>query len=172
MKTINKNTQTSVLEPVEIDAYFKYVCRSCGCSHWASQKEVSQSGFIIVCDCNVVIKPRNIKDLTPNYLETKTKKRRKNRKKKQVVEGQVIEPIDDEEFSLAITEKKPVHNEENINGAIKVLIGYGYEEKEASNMIYGILDICVDENISNLVKTALKNIGKNHEYFYNQTYEF
>lgn len=166
-----KQKKINNLEPAETDCYYKYICPSCGCSHWISHKEACTHDFKIVCDCDIILSPKKILDINLQYdiPKDKTKKRKKkNKKKKDFFEefGTLGQSIDIEQEEKFTAEEK-----RNIEIACESLVNYGYDEKESIAMIERAFEICEDKDAVNLVKVSLTRIGKEHEYFYNQTYD-
>jgi hypothetical protein len=203
-KEKKKTNKTLVLKPASKDIYYEYICTKCGCNHWVSHKEVSNRNFRIICDCEIVIKPKRIIDIEIIYAK-KNRQKKVNRLDKDVSRNVVeesFEPLellelDDLELeapiineSMEVVDKKSeseniediaaeeeeeeeeggvcIEKEKVKQQALEILNTYGYSNKEAIS----IIDNCDEKiEVKKLVKEALTRIGKQHEYFYNQTYE-
>lgn len=159
-----KKTKTKskhiTLKPVSKDIYYQYICTECGCHHWIKHQEASSKNFHIVCDCDIIISPKRILDTKIIYEKNK---KQKNKDKKTVIvdtEKQTIEPIIDAELEAPITKTQ--------KSAMSILEGYGFNKQELEPVIKECLE---KDQVAILVKETLTRIGKQHEYFYNQTYE-
>lgn len=207
-KEKKKTNKTLVLKPASKDIYYEYICTKCGCNHWVSHKEVSNRNFRIICDCEIVIKPKRIIDIEIIYAK-KNRQKKVNRLDKDVSRNVVEESFEPLELlelddlqleaptineSMEVVDKtSESENIEDIESittdrdkqeekeeeecidketlqkqALEIMNTYGYSNKEA--ML--ILEECNERNeVKALVKEALTRIGKQYEYFYNQTYE-
>lgn len=125
-------------KPTEIDAHFKYRCPKCCWNHWISLKEAKTKNFKIVCDCDTVFKPKQIKSLSIEYIK---------RAPKQV-----------------FTPDTQTHTQNTIDKVLldkcsKILVGYGFENNEANKLICEARDRTGFEDAGLLVKNILENIG-------------
>ena len=194
IKQKKKTNKTLVLKPVSKDIYYEYICTKCGCNHWVSHKEVSNKNFRIICDCEIVIKPKRIIDIEIIYAK-KNPQQKVTRLDEDVPKNIVeesLEPLELLELDEDLESEVPTVNEsmevvdntstnpEDIEAdvsaeeekvkqqALEIMGTYGYSTKEAMSIIAD----CDEKNeVKKLVKEALTRIGKKHEYFYNQTYE-
>lgn len=124
------------LEPVDIDSYYKYVCPSCECSHWISHKEASTDEFKIVCDCDIVIIPKQIQNIQIVYKKE----------------------------SPQTSNQKDLELPDNIkDSAIMHLVKYGFNNQEALLMIDSAFRKSKSQEISVLIKLALKSTGINND---------
>lgn len=156
MTPINHQTQLiKNLKPSEIEAHLKYKCPACEISHWISLKEASTRGFIIVCECNVILKPKLITDLRIKYEKKKTITK--------------IEPIEenisqDKSETIEIKEseiKEPpklVPPKELFDSCVPVLQNYGFTQSEASELIDKTYQQHSSCNLTDFIKYCLKNI--------------
>lgn len=154
---IPTNHQTQLiknLKPIEIEAHLKYRCPNCEILHWISLKEASTKGFIIVCECNCILKPRLVIDLHIKYQS-------KNIKSKSVIQEPIVEEIIEPQVIEKITVEipsKPVPPKELFDSCIPVLQNYGFTSSEARELIS---DTYVDHpvcSLPNFIKYCLKNI--------------
>lgn len=58
------------LKPVECVADLRYRCTKCGLDHWVSLKEAKTKDFIIVCDCDTLLKVKQIQTINVVYVDT------------------------------------------------------------------------------------------------------
>jgi hypothetical protein len=124
-------------KPIETDASFKYKCPSEDCEneHWIFLRQAQVKNFKIVCDCGLVFKPKQIKNIKIIY-EKPTKKRKK------------IEDIDD---------GIPV---DVLNQCAKILSGYGFDLNESKELIKKSYSSCKTNDIGSLIKNTLKSFGE------------
>ena len=124
-------------KPIETDASFKYKCPSEDCEneHWIFLRQAQVKNFKIVCDCGLVFKPKQIKNIKIIY-EKPTKKPKK------------IEDIDD---------GIPV---DVLNQCAKILSGYGFDLNESKELIKKSYSSCKTNDIGSLIKNTLKSFGE------------
>lgn len=69
-------TMIQIIEPSDIDAHFKYICKdeSCLLEHWVSLKEARTKNFKIVCDCGSVYHTKRVTKLAVVYKRKSTNK--------------------------------------------------------------------------------------------------
>jgi hypothetical protein len=137
----------SYQKPIELDVHLKYVCpqKTCGYTHWLSLKECQTKNFMVVCDCGEIFKPKQINKLKILYKEKKPKEAPTPATKP-------IEPIEIEEVS------KPILSLDKQNQCAKILVGYGFTEKEAKLLIdKGFAKNPIDE-VGALLKYILSNL--------------
>jgi len=165
-KEKKKKSKTVVLKPVSKDIYYEYVCPHCGCNHWINHKEACTKNFKIVCDCDIKIRPKRIVDTKIIYANAKSKK---------PSSPEPVEPLENNETSIDDTVEtggghSPDEKVEKINlddyvlsEASKILVGYGYEDNEADDLIRKAFELEKQNDISILVKAVLKGIGVDHD---------
>lgn len=170
MKKKKKN-KILTLKPVSKDIYYEYICSQCGCNHWITHREASSKNFRIICDCEAIIKPQRIIDTKIIYAKPKHRKNDSS-----VTTGQrrlnpstdpVIKETNGQEnnTACAVAETSLLKIQQQ---AANIMSQYGYTIEEAMRIIIN----CDEKNeVKTLVKEALTKIGKEHEYFYNKTYE-
>jgi hypothetical protein len=112
-----------------------------------------------VCDCDIIIKPKRI-------LDTKILYAKKKDNTQSVNKVQTKQPKTNNTF---IKQTTPPESEPSVllDADIKkeccdILIGYGFEKQEALVLIDKSFHICQTNEVTLLVKTALKNIGVKH----------
>lgn len=135
--------KTKNLKPIEIDGHFKYRCSNCGIDHWASFKEASTKNFIIVCDCEQVLRIKRIVDV--NIVFAKKKKIEQNIPKQNAVVKETIESV-----------KIP---DQTLDKATKMLVALGFTKDESESMLKDSYSSHQTENIALLVKNAVVKIG-------------
>jgi hypothetical protein len=124
-------------KPIEVDASFKYKCPSENCDneHWLFIRQTQVKNFKIVCECGLVFKPKQIKNIKIIY-EKPTKKRKAS------------EDIVD---SISV---------DLLNQCAKVLSGYGFDLDESKELIKQSYDSCKTNDVGSLIKNALKSFGE------------
>ena len=126
-------------KPVDIDLHLKYLCPNCGATCWLSLRECKTVGYINVCDmCHDTFKVKTIDKITIQY---------KNHKKpveKSIEKNQNTNIIFDPDTRLK---------------SISSLVGYGFTQKEASELVDDTFDIFKTNDIGILVKESLKLFG-------------
>ena len=161
MKTQGKRKRSKylVLKPVSKDIYYKYVCTKCGCEHWTTHKEACTKNFKIICDCDITIKPKRI-------LGTKIVYAKATDNTQSINNTQTEQPKSNNTFieqTKNPNTKPSVLLDDNIKKeCCDILIGYGFEKQEALVLIDKSFSICKTNEVTLLVKTALKNIGVKH----------
>lgn len=123
-------------KPIDIDLHLKYECPNCSAIHWLSLKEVQIKNYKIVCDCDLVIKPKTIKKIKLLYH----KKSIKQQPQKNV----------SQEIPLALLEK-----------CVKILIDYGFEKQESEELTTKCYQANPNINCVDLIKSVLKSFGSN-----------
>jgi hypothetical protein len=121
-------------KPTDLDIHFKYKCPDCDCIHWLSLKEVQTKNFKIVCDCNLVIKPKTITKIKLLYKKSLPKQQ---------------QPINlSQEISLDLLEK-----------CVRILVGYGFEKQESETLVKKHHKANPNLNCVDLIKCVLKSFG-------------
>lgn len=130
-------TKIKKQKPIQIDAYFKYKCPddNCGVTHWLTLKECQTKNFKVVCDCGIVFKPKLIDKLKIVYVKNK----------------KINTPEQ-------ITDIIP----EIIDVCSKLLIGYGFSEKESVDLIKKAYSENPTNSPSALIKHILQNLGEHN----------
>ena len=123
-------------KPIDIDLHLKSKCQNCSTIHWLSLKEVQIKNFKVVCDCNLVIKPKTIKNIKLLYH----KKSIKQQPQKNILQ----------EIPLALLEK-----------CVTILIGYGFEKQESEELTKKCYRTNPNINCVDLIKSVLKSFGSN-----------
>ena len=130
-------TKLKSQKPIEIDASFKYKCpsESCDNEHWLFIRQTQVKNFKIVCECGLVFKPKQIKNIKIIY-EKPTKKRK--------IAENIIDSI-------------PV---DLLNQCAKVLSGYGFDLDESKELIKQSYNSCKTNDVGSLIKNTLKSFGE------------
>lgn len=163
MKTKRQINKCLVLKPVSKDINYEYVCTQCGCNHWISHREACAKNFRIICDCNIIIKPKRIRDTKIIYV--KSKKQNSPELSGPLAKEEIPEDEKITETEYIVDDKSvDVELEDYIlNTASKILMGYGYEKNEADTLIIRAFDWSKKNDTATLVKLALKGFGENHD---------
>lgn len=159
-KEKKKKSKTVVLKPASKDIYYEYVCPKCGCNHWINHKEACTKNFKIVCDCDIIIRPKRIIDTEIVYAQHKKPS-----------SPSPVKPLENNETPIEdIVDHSPDGKEEEailddyvLSEASKILVGYGYEDNEADDLIRKAFELEKQNDISVLVKAVLKGIGVDHD---------
>lgn len=152
-KEKKKKSKTVVLKPASKDIYYEYVCPECGCNHWINHKEACTKNFKIVCDCDIIIRPKRIIDTEIVYAQHKKHS-----------SPSPVKPLEDiVDHSPDGKEEESILDDYVLSEASKVLVGYGYEDNEADDLIKKAFELEKQNNISILVKAALKGIGVDND---------
>lgn len=124
-------------KPIEVDASFRYKCPSENCDneHWLFIRQTQVKNFKIVCECGLVFKPKQIKNIKIIY-----EKSTNNRK-----------------ITKDIVDSIPV---DLLNNCAKILSGYGFDLDESKELIKKSYDSCKINDIGSLIKIALKSFGE------------
>jgi hypothetical protein len=144
-KKIRKNIQ-----PIEIDAHLRYVCKNpdCGYTHWLSLKETQTRNFKVVCDCGFVFKPKQILKLKIVYSKPKT------------------EPVVDDQkhfvsLSALVAQQQDI-SLDLLNKCIKILVGYGFTKPESEQLLRNSFRQNPVEDCALLIKQTLESFGDNN----------
>jgi hypothetical protein len=124
-------------KPIEIDASFKYKCPSENCDneHWLFIRQTQVKNFKIVCECGLVFKPKQIKNIKIIYEK----------------------PISKRKKTEDIIDSIPV---DLLNQCAKVLSGYGFDLDEAKELIKQSYNSCKTNDVGSLIKNVLKSFGE------------
>ena len=138
MTTKNKN-KIKNLKPIDLDLTFGYTCPSCSATHWVRLKQAQYDKFVIVCDCNAILKPRTIENIKILY-----KKKRVSTK----AEAGGADAIQNEEIDSKV-----------LDTCCKSLLGYGFSKQEAQELVKKTYADCKSLDCSTLIKLSLTNFG-------------
>lgn len=132
MKTKKKKEK-----PIELDAHLKYRCpkADCGFFHWLSLGEAKTKNFKIVCDCGTIFSPKRIKKLKISFCESIVNKPKK------------IESIE-QKINLDLVER-----------CVSVLVGYGFTDTEAKDLLVKYHKEKPDLGSADLIKFTLQSFG-------------
>jgi hypothetical protein len=125
-------------KPIDYDIHLKYRCpnNKCNYEHWLSIRETKTKNFKVVCHCETVFSPKQIKNIDIVYLdieEIKTKT--------------IKEP-----------EKDTIPND-LLEKSTKTLINYGFTKEESEKLLVSSYIKNITDDCSTLIKKALKSIG-------------
>ena len=129
-------------KPIDIDAHFKYRCPNCGGDHWLSLKESQTKNFKIACDCNIVFKPKRIKNIKIEYL----------------IKDKIIKDSKKENTIAIDSQSKPI-NKSVLDQCCKLLSQYGFTKEESKAQVVASYNRIKTENIGMLIKNILEFIG-------------
>lgn len=132
-------------KPTEIDAHLKYQCPKCGIQHWISYREAKTANFKIVCDCNTVFKPKRVAKIKIIYADNKLSKIQRNKS--------AIQLDTTTHYSLPV---------EILTKCSKILVGYGFTQLEAENMLKQTYIKNQTEDCIKLIKYTLESLGVNY----------
>ena len=126
------------IKPIDIDLHLKYLCPNCGAICWLSLRESKTVGYINVCDiCHDTFKVKTIHKIIIQYKNNKSVG-------KAIEKNQKTSIIFDPDTRLK---------------SISSLVGYGFTQKEASELVDDTFDIFKTNDIGILVKESLKLFG-------------
>lgn len=125
------------LKHKKTDIHLQYNCPECFSEHWLSLQENQTSGFLIKCECGVVIKTKKIKHIIFEF-ETSNKK----------PHNATIENLD---------KKIPKDLKDS---CCSILSNYGYNKHEVKSYIDKAFSNTMSFDIKFLVKEVLKLIGE------------
>lgn len=132
--TLKKNQK-----PIEYDIHLKYRCPNSNCEqiHWLSLLEAKTKNFKVVCDCGCVFKPKQVSNFKLLYT-----KRTNGQYKAQ--------PVKD----------NPSIDEQLLKKTIQVLIGYGFTQQEANDLVIKTYGKSPTTDCATLVKNCLIILGE------------
>ena len=127
-------------KPVKVDVSLKYICPNTECEseHWLFLSESQTKNFKVVCECGVVFKPKQIDSIKIIY----TKKKRNTKPAAPLVD-----------------ETKDKISESLLSTCINVLVSYGYEKSEASDLINATYDKYKINDVKTLIKQSLVEVS-------------
>lgn len=132
-------TQIKKLKPVEIDCSLKYVCNECNNAHWIFLREAKVKNFKIVCECDNIIYPKTISEISLVYKHTEAITNKPT---------VVIPPVPASKVSLDIQRECDT-----------ILKGMGYSSEEIADIIPEAIDSARVSYIKAIIDYSLKNIG-------------
>lgn len=163
-KEKKKKSKTIVLKPASKDIYYEYVCPKCGCNHWINHKEACTKNFKIVCDCDITIRPKRIVDTKIIYAKSKKPSSPEPVEPLENNEASIDDAVEQGEEHPPDVKAEKIHLDNYVlSEASKILVGYGYENNEADDLIRKAFELEKQNDISILVKAALKGIGVDHD---------
>ncbi len=129
MKTAIKN-----LKPTDYDITLRYVCPNCSNEHWVRLKQAQYEKFVIVCDCDTILKTKPIVSAKILYRKKKTEKK--------VVHEQ-------EEIDSATLDR-----------CFNSLSAYGFSRKETESLVKECYIESKSTDCLTLVKLSLSKFGE------------
>ena len=137
MKTKTKQTVKN-LRPTELNVHLKYVCPSCSIEHWLSLEEAKTKGYLIVCDCDSVLKVKLVDSLKVKFY--------KKENGTKIAKSEKVEETSKIDVDL-------------LSKCCTILVGYGYDKSEIEKLITKTYQSNPTTDIKTLVKNTLMNIG-------------
>lgn len=137
IKKIIKN-----LKPTDYDLNIKYTCTNCGSDHWVTEKAAKYSKFVIVCECDTVLKPKPIQQTKFLY--------KKRKPKSQVFTETVENNTEAESENLSV---------DSLKKCCKVLEGYGFSQTEAESLLELAYAETKSTDCVELIKYSLFKLG-------------
>jgi hypothetical protein len=113
----------------------------CSVEHWLSLEEAKTKGYLIVCDCDSVLRVKLIDSLGIKFY--------KKQKSTKTVESEKVIEID--KISIDLLSK-----------CCTILSSYGYEKSEVEHLIIKTYENSPTTDIKTLVKNTLMKIGDIH----------
>lgn len=135
MNTILKKNQ----KPIEYDIHLKYRCPNSNCEqiHWLSLLEAKTKNFKVVCDCGCIFKPKQVSNFKLLYnKQPKPSKIQHNKS-------------DETQIDQTLLQK-----------TIQILIGYGFTQQEANDLIVKTYSKSPTTDCATLVKNCLIILGE------------
>ena len=127
MTTVNKIKN---LRPTETDGSFKYNCPNCSSDYWVSLKQVRCRDFVIVCDCETVLKPKPVELIKIVYKKKKEKRPSEAKTSEDVIDSGILD------------------------SCCKSLMSYGFDKEEATKLIQKAYKDTKNTDCATLVKNA------------------
>jgi hypothetical protein len=122
------------LKPTNCDITLRYVCPNCSNEHWIRLKQAQYEKFVIVCDCDIILKTKPIVSVKILY--------RKKKSEKKVVHKQ-------EEIDSAILDR-----------CFNSLSAYGFSRKESESLVKECYKESKSTDCITLVKLSLSKFGE------------
>jgi hypothetical protein len=143
MKTTTKK-KIKNLKPVECVADLRYRCTNCGLDHWISLREAKTKNFMIVCDCETLLKVKQIQTINVVYVEDTTLQNPPINIKQASASTPIVKQTDDKIVSQACA----------------VLSTYGFTRQEALDIATRYTDKESFTDVKTLVSKILSNLEK------------
>jgi len=124
--------QIKNLKPTDYDITFRYVCPNCFNDHWVRLKQVQYEKFVIVCDCDTILKIKPIELIKLKF---------KRKPKKQIDNKEEIQP-------------------DLLNRCCISLSAYGFSRKESESLVRECYSESKSKDCINLVKLSLSKFGE------------
>ena len=134
-------------KPIEHDIHLKYRCAKCGQDHWLSYLEASTEQFKIVCHCGKVFVVKRLGGFKLKYFE----------------KSPVIIPVVESVSPVVIEPpaiEKPKIPVDLLNKSVSLLIGYGFTQTEARELLNSSYEQNPIDDYASLVKQTLKLLRK------------
>jgi hypothetical protein len=126
------------LRPTELNVHLKYVCPACSVEHWLSLEEAKTKGYLIVCDCDSVLKVKLVDSLKVKFYKKETGTK--------IAKSEKVEETSKIDVDL-------------LSKCCTILVGYGYDKSEIEKLITKTYQSNPTTDIKTLVKNTLMNIG-------------
>ena len=134
-------------KPIEHDIHLKYRCAKCGQDHWLSYLEASTKQFKIACHCGKVFVVKRLSGFKLKYFE------------KHPVIIPVVESAPPVVVDPPVIEK-PKIPVDLLNKSVTLLIGYGFTQAEAKELLNSSYEQNPIDDYASLVKQTLKLLRK------------
>ena len=134
-------------KPIEHDIHLKYRCAKCGQDHWLSYLEASTKQFKIACHCGKVFVVKRLSGFKLKYFE------------KPPVIIPLVESVSPVVIDPPIIEK-PKIPVDLLNKSVTLLIGYGFTQAEAKELLNSSYEQNPIDDYASLVKQTLKLLRK------------
>ena len=134
-------------KPIEHDIHLKYRCAKCGQDHWLSYLEASTKQFKIACHCGKVFVVKRLSGFKLKYFE----------------KPPVIIPVVESAPPVVVDPpviEKPKIPVDLLNKSVTLLIGYGFTQTEAKELLNLSYEQNPMDDYSSLVKQTLKLLRK------------
>ena len=149
---ITKTTTEKISQkPIDYDIHIKYKCPKCSQEHWLSYLQSSTKNFKVVCSCGLLFRVKRVIGFDLRY-----KKKSKPVKSEQLSESVKIEPENIvKPEPVKIVPKPPV---DLIEKAVKILVGYGFTENEADELLIKSYENNPVNDLTSLIKQTLEKM--------------
>lgn len=141
-------TKIKTTKPIDSSVSLIYACPQCLQQHWVSLRAAQTKGYIIVCDCNMVFRPKRVDKIKILHINKKHKKN----------SSVHVNTISDH-----VTEQVETIPIDLLDRCVTVLVGYGFTKTEASNLVTETYKKHSIKDTVSLIKLSLSNIGVNNE---------
>ena len=134
-------------KPIEHDIHLKYRCAKCGQDHWLSYLEASTKQFKIACYCGKVFVVKRLSGFKLKYFE----------------KPPVIIPVVESSSPVVVDPpviEKPKIPVDLLNKSVTLLIGYGFTQAEAKELLNSSYEQNPIDDYASLVKQTLKLLRK------------